>query len=258
MTALQVKLRLQNTIIWENDAPEAHAGLCRPQLRSQLTHSVLEGGLVEGMEDLGGNLTADPLFASAPKDAPSATVDLRLLNGSPALNSGDASLLPPDSLDLDRDGDLAEPLPVDLQGQARVQGETVDIGAYEGALTNPSPSSPAALEAAAQGQRITLSWMAVAENDLAGYHVYRSDVPFDALTEATRLTATPLTDTTYTDEDVAEAQPYHYRVTAVDVADNESEASSEASAATADQTPQAHPLASPLRPGRVGRAALER
>ena len=79
------------------------------------------------MEDLGGNLPADPLFASAPssENAPSTTFDLRLLEGSPVLNSGDASLLPPDSLDLDGDSDLSEALPVDLQGQTRVQGETV-------------------------------------------------------------------------------------------------------------------------------------
>jgi hypothetical protein len=57
--------------------------------------------------------------------------DLRLLATSIAVNAGDDALLPDDELDLDGDGDTAEPLPIDLDGNLRVAGGQVDIGAYE-------------------------------------------------------------------------------------------------------------------------------
>ena len=60
--------------------------------------------------------------------------DLRLLPGSPAIDAGDNALLPADEFDLDGDGNVAEPLPVDLAGGPRVLGPRVDIGAYEGAV----------------------------------------------------------------------------------------------------------------------------
>ena len=60
--------------------------------------------------------------------------DLRLLPTSPAIGAGDNALLPADEFDLDGDGDVAEPLPVDLAGGPRVLGPRVDIGAYEGAV----------------------------------------------------------------------------------------------------------------------------
>ncbi|MEM7629619.1 MAG: GC-type dockerin domain-anchored protein [Planctomycetota bacterium] len=51
--------------------------------------------------------------------------------GSPAIDSGDATFLPADELDLDNDGDTAEPLPLDALGNARVQGIAIDRGAIE-------------------------------------------------------------------------------------------------------------------------------
>ncbi len=68
--------------------------------------------------------------------------DLRLLPGSPAIDAGDSSLLPGDTYDLDADGDTAEPLPLDLDGNPRVIDDpatpdtgpvspAVDLGAYE-------------------------------------------------------------------------------------------------------------------------------
>jgi hypothetical protein len=57
--------------------------------------------------------------------------DLHLASESIAANAGDASLLPADTLDLDGDGDVTELLPVDLDGNARIYGGILDIGAYE-------------------------------------------------------------------------------------------------------------------------------
>ena len=57
--------------------------------------------------------------------------DLRLAPGSPGIDHGSRAALPADAFDLDADGDVDEPLPVDLAGEERVQSVAVDIGAYE-------------------------------------------------------------------------------------------------------------------------------
>ena len=57
--------------------------------------------------------------------------DLRLTDRSPAIDYGDSSLLPTDTFDLDSDGDVDEPIPVDLVGDPREYGGSVDCGAYE-------------------------------------------------------------------------------------------------------------------------------
>ena len=42
-------------------------------------------------------------------------------------NLGDVNALPPDTYDLDGDGNTTEPLPVDADGNPRVQGSGLDI-----------------------------------------------------------------------------------------------------------------------------------
>jgi hypothetical protein len=85
------------------------------------------------------NIAADPLFLP----------DGRLSQGSPCVNSGDTAALPFDDADLDHDGDMAESLPLDLAGNVRVQGGTVDMGAFESVFvplaivsTNPPQDNP--------------------------------------------------------------------------------------------------------------------
>ncbi|HEY3244870.1 MAG TPA: choice-of-anchor Q domain-containing protein, partial [Phycisphaerae bacterium] len=84
-----------------------------------------------------GNLDAlDPLFSPT----------FSLMTGSPCIDAGDNTAVPPDVLDLDRDGNTAEPTPVDLNGLPRFQEALsapntgnpgpqgppiVDIGAFE-------------------------------------------------------------------------------------------------------------------------------
>jgi CSLREA domain-containing protein len=72
----------------------------------------------------------DPLLAAlANNGGPTQTHALR--PGSPALDAGDNTLLPGDTLDLDGDGNTIEPVPYDQRGFARIVNTTVDIGAYE-------------------------------------------------------------------------------------------------------------------------------
>ena len=82
-------------------------------------------------------IDADPLFVDT-YDANGAdniwgTQDdgLRLQAGSPAIDQGNHNLLPLDDLDLDRDYNTLEVLPVDLIDQAREQGGGLDLGAFE-------------------------------------------------------------------------------------------------------------------------------
>jgi hypothetical protein len=58
-------------------------------------------------------------------------LDLRLVVSSLCIDAGDDSALPADTADLDTDGDTTEPLPLDLDGNPRISGSAVDIGAYE-------------------------------------------------------------------------------------------------------------------------------
>jgi hypothetical protein len=67
----------------------------------------------------------------------SASGNLGLLVGSPCIDTGDNSLLPADWADLDNDGNVSEPLSLDIEGKHRVlDGDVdmtlvVDMGAYE-------------------------------------------------------------------------------------------------------------------------------
>lgn len=120
-----------NSVLWGDEAlwgkeihSDSEAGDCLPLV----THSDVEGGctIVSGCTtDDTGNLDEDPLFAN------SAAGDLHLLEGSPCLDAGLNEALPDDVADLDDDGDMYEPIPHDLDGNPRIVGDNVDMGAFE-------------------------------------------------------------------------------------------------------------------------------
>ncbi len=86
----------------------------------QTTYSITNGGSIS--------------FGTGSKgDDPQLSWDGHPAATSPCRNSGSNAALPPDFLDLDEDGNLAEPLPLDLDGSPRIQsaGESVDMGAFE-------------------------------------------------------------------------------------------------------------------------------
>ncbi len=88
----------------------------------------------------------------------------------------------------------------------------------------PAPPSGLSAAAAVPG-RIAIFFSANTEPDIAGYFIYRStdeNLPKDRWT---RLNSTPLTKTTFQDENVESGKRYYYYIRAVDTAGNLSEPS---------------------------------
>jgi predicted outer membrane repeat protein len=116
-STIEGRADLFNTIVWDNDAPTD------PQIHGLgqiVLHCDVQGGYA-GM----GNIDADPLF----RGVPGAEYEPR--PGSPVNDAGDNALIPLDQLDLDGDGVLNEPTPMDLDGFARRMAEPLapDTGA---------------------------------------------------------------------------------------------------------------------------------
>lgn len=137
------RVTVTNSVLWNNPQDVYGYGnatacpsseLCNAGTgSSSASFSLLEGGCAAspGSSCGPGILDADPGFVDVEAD------DLRPTLGSPVLDAGSNDALPTDAADLDGDGDVAEPLPLDLGGAARIQGVAVDLGAYEGAAAAP-------------------------------------------------------------------------------------------------------------------------
>jgi predicted outer membrane repeat protein len=125
------KLKVWNSIVWGNQAPLG-AQIQGSGSEVSVQHSDVQGGFPGT-----GNLDLDPRFVDPLRR------DLRTLPGSPGRDAGSNDLIAQDSLDLDGDGDLLEPVPLDLDGRRRVTDDPlapdvgvgrppVDLGAWEG------------------------------------------------------------------------------------------------------------------------------
>jgi hypothetical protein len=127
---------VQNSILWgnsQNGVVNESSQFAGPGPMS-VNYSIVEGwtGSLGGA----GNSGADPLFVAPPGD-------LHVQANSPAIDAGNNAAVPPDSADLDGDGDTSEPTPFDLDGNPRFLDmpsipdagvgppPVVDIGAYE-------------------------------------------------------------------------------------------------------------------------------
>ena len=125
-------------------------------------------------------------------------------------------------------------------GATRVSGAPFDL-----AFDTTPPAAPSGLGATAGDGSVELAWDAGTESDLAGYNVYRTTT--SPVSAGTPLNASPLASPAYTDPTATNGTTYHYAVTALDGAGNESALSTEASA-----TPVAPPGANGLALGSSG------
>jgi len=81
------------------------------------------------------------------------------------------------------------------------------------------PAVPSGLSTAKGPDFISLVWDPVADPDAAGYHVWRRE---KGKAEFSRLTASPVPESTYTDKSVEKNVTYEYAITSVDTSGNES------------------------------------
>jgi uncharacterized repeat protein (TIGR01451 family) len=152
---------INNSILWGNTANGGT--VASQQVSNANSQPFIHSTLVQGSggsganwdsdlgADGGGNLEANPIFLRNP-DPGLDTVwgttdddfgDLRLHTTSPAIDAGDNSAVPPDSQDLDGDGNTSEPIPFDQGGNPRFVDvlttpdsgigtpPIVDMGAFE-------------------------------------------------------------------------------------------------------------------------------
>lgn len=137
---------IANCILWAN---RSHSGVAPQEEQLLVPRGSVDYCCIESLDgSLGGvgNHRFDPRFVDpAGADGIVGTDDdnLRLAAGSPCIDAGANSAVPPDRLDLDGDGDTTEPLPVDLDGAPRFQDDPnapdvgagtpplVDMGAFE-------------------------------------------------------------------------------------------------------------------------------
>jgi len=127
---------LENCILWGNSDgdPDDFDQIRVVAGSPTVTYSIVQKGW--GGAGGAGNLDLDPLFVEEGHD-------LRLLEGSPAVDVGNNSAVPADVADLDSDGDTTEPVQLDVDSVGRFLNDPdrldsgvgtppiVDMGAYE-------------------------------------------------------------------------------------------------------------------------------
>jgi|CXWL01.1.fsa_nt_gi predicted outer membrane repeat protein len=133
---------LANCILWGNSASNG------PQISNTGgSTTIVSYGSVQGGWNGIGNINSDPLWVRNPSDggdgwgdspatpnideaANDDYGDLRLRAGSPCIDAADNRALPADGTDLDGDGDLGEPIPIDRDFHPRFANDlaTTDTG----------------------------------------------------------------------------------------------------------------------------------
>jgi hypothetical protein len=118
---------LQNCIVFGNSGIEVIG-------TASVSYSCIDGGFAGT-----GNISSNPLFVDA------VNQDYHVQSGSPCRDTGDRTLHPADTYDLDGDGNTTETLSRDLDVLRRIVNGQVDMGSYEWhrtCLPDVSPSSP--------------------------------------------------------------------------------------------------------------------
>ncbi len=147
-----IDCKISNSILW-NNTDASGTGESAQTKSIDTSHSPppspslgmisVESSVIQGLTgELGsiGNISSDPQFVDldGPDDVLGTEDDNpKLKRSSPALDAGNAALLPADTFDLDADGDLLEPLPLTSTGLPRILDSNgdgvaeVDMGAEE-------------------------------------------------------------------------------------------------------------------------------
>jgi len=101
------------------------------------------------------------------------------------------------------------------------------------------PAAPTGLVATPGDTEVSLDWSDNSESDLDGYNVYRSTDSGGSPTPYSKVNASLVASSDYTDTGLTNDVTYYYVVTAVDLGNNESGDSSEVSAIPTDAAPAA-------------------
>lgn len=147
-------LTLYSSAVTHNTAGDGGGGI-RDRADLTINNSIVALNTANVDADIRGSSTrnssligVDPLFTLNPSggadgfgdDSATTSIDesvnddygsLRLRSDSPGLNLGDNTYLPPDTYDLDQDGDTVEPLAIDATGAPRIIGNTIEVGPHE-------------------------------------------------------------------------------------------------------------------------------
>ena len=147
------KVSLSNSTIAGNSAYYGGGGITNNLGTVSLSNSIIannENADISKADDLDtinikginlvedGSLTGKNVINQDPNLSPlqdngGSTKTHALRSGSPAINAGDNSEIPPDTQDLNGDGDTGENIPYDQRGQdfGRLVNGNVDLGSYE-------------------------------------------------------------------------------------------------------------------------------
>lgn len=114
----------------------------------------------------------------------------------------------------------------------------VGCGLFGGDDTNPPPA-PTEVQGESQDGAVALEWNAVDAGDLAGYRVYRAPTSISEVGDRSPVSGSrPVSEAGYTDDSAQNGTTYHYVVTAVDEAGNESAPSTEVEKTPFDAPPE--------------------
>ncbi|PSQ91430.1 MAG: hypothetical protein BRD52_08095 [Bacteroidetes bacterium SW_4_67_19] len=178
---------VRNSILWKNRADGSANQIATDSLPASVAD--VDTSLVEGGYDGSASARPDFIVDADPQFEDRSGGDLRVLtDGAPVLDRGARRYLPPDSLDLDADGDTTEKLPLDLAGAERFIDNNedadpeVDLGAYE-APAGVTPVELAAFTAARLGDEpaaALLRWRTVSETSNDGFVIEHRSAASDS------------------------------------------------------------------------------